>query len=353
MKNNKLFSKLILNWYKKNKRDLPWRNTKDPYKIWVSEIILQQTQISQGTKYYFNFIEKFPDLKTLSKSTESDVLKIWEGLGYYSRAINMLNNAKLLKKHNRDFPNNYNELIELKGIGDYTAAAISSICKDEKKAVLDGNVFRVISRVFNISAPINKPSGKKIFQEIIYKLLPTKKIGDYNQGLMDFGSIHCTIKSPKCNDCPVNIVCKSYKLKNIESRPVKIKTQAVKKIRNLNYFIIEFKKNIYIQKRLENDIWKNLYELPLLESKKKITKQIIEKFLSSNFRITEIVDCVFLKKINHKLSHQNLNIFFWKISTKKIKLQNEGKLLKTRLKSVLNYPFPKPISKYLNEYLFT
>ena len=145
MKNNKIFSKLILNWYKNNKRDLPWRKTKDPYKIWVSEIILQQTQISQGTKYYFNFIKKFPDLKTLSQSTESDVLKTWEGLGYYSRAINMLNNAKVLKNQNRDFPNNYNELIELKGIGDYTAAAISSICKDEKKAVLDGNVFRVIS----------------------------------------------------------------------------------------------------------------------------------------------------------------------------------------------------------------
>ena len=353
MINNELFSKLILNWYEKNKRDLPWRKTKEPYKIWVSEIILQQTKISQGTKYYFNFIEKFPDLESLASSTESNVLKIWEGLGYYSRAINMLKNAKLLTQNKKKIPDNYNELIKLKGIGDYTAAAISSICSNESKAVLDGNVFRVISRVFNISEAINKNSGRKKFQKITSRLLPKQKIGDYNQALMDFGSIQCTIKNPKCSTCTIQHICKSFKLKNIELRPVKLKNKGSKKKRLLNYFIVIFKQHLYIKKRLKNDIWKSLYELPLIESNKKITKHLFQTYFSSSFKELTIKDIQLSKRISHKLSHQNLEINFWKVNILKLKEKKESTLLKSNLKSLLKHPFPKPIIKYLNEYLIT
>ena len=353
MTNDKIFSELILKWYEINKRNLPWRKTKDPYKIWVSEIILQQTQISQGKKYYLDFIKKFPDLESLAMSTESNVLKIWEGLGYYSRAINMLNNAKFLINKNISFPNSYNELIQLKGVGDYTASAISSICKNEKKAVLDGNVFRVISRVFNISEPINKNSGKKIFQKIATDLLPEKKTGDYNQALMDFGSTHCTLKNPSCKICPIQNMCKSFKLKNIELRPVKIKRRGEKKRRILNYFIVIFDKNIYIQKRLKSDVWKGLYEPLLIESNEIITKKLFQKKSSLFFDKLIIKDVQLLKNSSHKLSHQNLELNFWKVNILKLKEKKENTLLKINFKSVLQYPFAKPISKFLNEYLFT
>jgi len=353
MTNNKMFSQLILHWYKKNKRNLPWRKTKEPYKIWVSEIILQQTQISQGINYYLNFIKTFPNLKSLSKSTESNVLKTWEGLGYYSRAINMLNNAKLLVKQNKTFPNNYNELIKLKGIGEYTASAISSICKNEKKAVLDGNVFRVISRVFNISDPINQSRGKKKFHKITFKLLPEKNIGDYNQALMDFGSIHCTIKTPKCDVCPIKNMCQSFKIQNIQSRPVKFKKNTTKKTRNLNYLIISCKENLYIKKRLQNDIWKNLYDLPIIETNEGIRDNLIIQALASNFKDFKLKNFVLIKKTQHKLSHQNLNLFFWEITTSKLKEKKSSILLKVPFQEVSQYPFPKPISKYLDEYLIT
>ena len=353
MRNNKIFSELILKWYKTNKRNLPWRETKDPYKIWVSEIILQQTQISQGTKYYFNFIKKFPNLKTLAQSSEKQVLKIWEGLGYYSRAINILKNAKFLIEKDKGFPNKYTELIKLKGVGEYTASAISSICENEKKAVLDGNVFRVISRVFNITEPINQSSGKKKFQQIVYKLLPEKKIGDYNQALMDFGSIHCTIKKPKCAVCPVQNMCKSFELQNINLRPVKIKIHKLKKTRLLNYFIVVFNNQLYIKKRSENDIWKNLYEPLLIESQKMITKKIFKNFFSQHFKKIILNKFKLSKNISHKLSHQNLEIKFWTVNILNLEEKKESSLLKIDIQSVLEYPFPKPILKYLNEYLIT
>lgn len=353
MTNNENFSDLILKWYKNNKRNLPWRSTKEPYKIWVSEIILQQTQMSQGIKYYLNFIKNFPNLESLAKSNDSSVLKVWEGLGYYSRAINMLNTAKFLIKNNRDFPSSYDELIKLKGVGDYTASAISSICKNERKAVLDGNVFRVISRVFNISKPINQNTGKKLFQKTTLSLLPKNNTGDYNQALMDFGSTHCTIKNPKCINCSIQQICKSFKLKNIELRPVKLKNTGTKKNRLLNYFIIFFEKKIFIKKRLQKDIWRNLYEPPLLESNDIITKQLFQQNFSSYFKkiITKKIE--FSKKISHKLSHQNLEIYFWKVNVLHLKEKKENNLLQVDFKSLSKYPFPKPIAKYLNEYLIT
>lgn len=348
-----MISDLILKWYKKNKRNLVWRKTKNPYKIWVSEIILQQTKISVGTKYYLNFIKKFPNLESLSKGTDKEILKIWEGLGYYSRAINMLKTAKTLVENKKEFPSSYESLIKLKGIGDYTASAISSICKNEKRAVLDGNVFRVISRVFNISAPINTITGKKIFQKLTFKLLPDSQIGDYNQGLMDFGSLHCTIRNPKCKSCTLKNLCKSYKLNNIENRPRKIKRISAKKERVYNYLRIIVNNKLLIKKRSKKDIWKNLYELPLIESEENISEELLIKYLSKLFDSIKINHYRLDETINHKLSHQNITINFWNTRITVRKEKKNISLLNIKLKSIADYPFPKPILKYLNDYLNT
>ncbi|OUV54951.1 MAG: A/G-specific adenine glycosylase [Flavobacteriales bacterium TMED113] len=348
---NKYFAKALLKWYKKNKRDLPWRRTKDPYKIWVSEIILQQTRIDQGINYYLNFIEKFPNIESLAKANDEDVLKIWEGLGYYNRAMNMLHSARQVVKGNKKIPNTYNELIKLKGIGEYTAAAISSICFEEKKAVVDGNVYRVLSRVFNIKTPINTAIGKKKYSDIANKLISNKNFGDYNQAIMDFGSIQCTKHEPKCTNCIFINSCLGFKFNTIDKRPLKNKIILAKKKRILNYFMINsHSKYIFIQKR-KKGIWKNLFEFPLYESKQIINEKIIKekKILNNIFNQSDMIGISLSKKTTHILSHQNLKIFFWEILAKKIKNTND--ILKINKTEITKYPFPKPIKIYLNEIL--
>ena len=347
----KKISESILNWYLTNKRDLPWRKTKSSYKVWVSEIILQQTKISQGINYYNKFISKFPNLESLAKSNDSDVLKVWQGLGYYNRALNMLKNAKILYNKKREFPKSYNELIKLKGIGEYTASAISSICNNEKKAVLDGNVYRVLSRVFNISKPINKVSGQKFFKQKAEELLPENNIGDYNQAIMDFGSIHCKYVNPKCNMCVIVKYCKSYEFQNIKSRPRKIKNQKKLKIRHLNYLSIYDENYIYLQKRTKFDIWRNLYELPLIETDDAAEDQLLKLRIENKLKVKKINPPLLSKKIIHKLSHQKLNICFWKLEEKNAKLTNNENFIKTLKSELIKYPFPKPISKYLDEHI--
>ena len=347
------FAKSILIWYKKHKRDLPWRKTKDPYKIWVSEIILQQTRIDQGISYYRNFIEKFPNIQSLANSSEKKVLKNWEGLGYYSRAIRMLYNAKKIVGEKKKMPSTFAELIKLKGVGEYTAAAISSICSDEKKAVLDGNVFRVLSRLFNIENPINTSVGKKHFLDLANKLAPDKNIGDYNQALMDFGATQCTKYSPKCTACIFKKYCLSLQNKTINNRPVKKKSQSKKKYRVLNYFIIKDQSNnIYFQKRLDG-IWKNLYELPLFESKKLITKQYLlnKNIVQKKFSKIELKNIHLSKQVSHNLSHQKLEILFWKINANNICIKKNDNIKKTLITTIQKYPFPKPIKIYLHESL--
>tara|TARA_B100000900_G_C20476014_1_gene673432 strand:- start:15 stop:1076 length:1062 start_codon:yes stop_codon:yes gene_type:complete len=347
----KKISESIINWYHINKRDLPWRKTKNSYKIWVSEIILQQTKISQGINYYNEFISKFPNLESLAKSNDSEILKVWQGLGYYNRALNMLKNAKILCNEKKKFPKSYNELIKLKGIGEYTASAISSICNNEKKAVLDGNVYRVLSRVFNISKPINKLSAQKIFKQNAEELLPENNFGDYNQAIMDFGSIQCKPMNPKCNLCVIVKYCKSYELQNIRSRPRKIKNQKKIKLRHLNYLSICDKNYIYLQKRKNSDIWKNLYELPLIETNEITENELLKLSIQNKFKIKKISTPLLSKKIIHKLSHQKLNICFWKLEGKTVKFFNNKDFIRAHKSEIIKYPFPKPISKYLNEHI--
>ena len=345
------FSKSILLWYKTNKRDLPWRDTKDPYKIWVSEVILQQTRIDQGINYYINFINNFPDLESLAKSSKKKVLKNWEGLGYYSRATNMLDNAKKIIHEQKTFPKNYTELIKLKGIGEYTAAAISSICSDEQKGVVDGNVYRVLSRVFNIETPINTTIGKKEFLELANELIPKKNVGDYNQGLMDFGSTLCKKHQPRCEICIFKKSCLSLKFDTIKKRPVKKTTNSKKKYRILNYFLIKDLSNcLYIQK-ITNNIWKNLYQLPLFESKNIIDRKYIlkENLMSNFFSNIELKDIILSKQVSHNLSHQKLNIFFWKITADSSLNHKQNSLKRISKREIKNYPFPRPIKIYLQD----
>ena len=333
------FSNKLINWYNHNKRDLPWRKTKDPYKIWVSEIILQQTRIEFGIKYYNKFLKRYPNVKKLANSEEIDLMKIWEGLGYYSRAINMLKTAKIvLNSFNGVFPLEYEQLIQLPGVGDYTASAISSICNDELQVVVDGNVLRFLSRMHKIDLPIESIKTKKYFKKLGFKLIQDVKPGDFNQALMDYGSTICKPKKFDCNSCLFSIDCKAYNSNSVENYPVKKKKIKLKD-RFLNYVVVVTNDNkTQIKKRDSSGIWKNLYEFPLIETKIETSAKQISKELDLNLK-----DLLSVKKINHRLSHQLLHItfFVYKVDYKLDDL--------VEINNLASYPFPKPINKFISE----
>jgi len=333
------FSNKLINWYNHNKRDLPWRKTKDPYKIWVSEIILQQTRIEFGIKYYNKFLKRYPDVKNLANTKEMDLMKIWEGLGYYSRAINMLKTAKIvLNSFNGVFPLEYEQLIQLPGVGDYTASAISSICNDELQVVVDGNVLRFLSRMHKIDLPIESIKTKKYFKKLGFKLIQDVKPGDFNQALMDYGSTICKPKKFDCNNCLFSIDCKAYNSNSVENYPVKKKKIKLKD-RFLNYVVIVTNdKKTQIKKRDSSGIWKNLYEFPLIETKVETSAKQISKELNLNLK-----DLLSVKKINHRLSHQLLHITFF---VYKVDYQLDDLV---DINALASYPFPKPINKFISE----
>lgn len=348
-----IFSNAILNWYDENKRKMPWRKTKDPYKIWLSEIILQQTKVNQGIPYYKRFIKKYPSIKSLSKASEDDILKLWEGLGYYSRARNIYKTTQLLiNKHDGNFPVTFNEIINLPGIGPYTAAAISSICFNLKEAVLDGNVFRVLARYFNITLASKTTEGKNVFLKLAKNLIPNKRCGDYNQAIMEFGALICTPKLPKCEECILNASCLGLKFKKVSLLPTKQKRHPAK-TRYFNYFVIYIKDSLFIQKRINNDIWKHLYEFPLIESHKEMTKnemQKEEKYLifTKHFGFKNIN---LLKSTSHKLSHQEINCRFWLADKASILKKENKKLLKVKKNKLKDFTFPRIIQKDLKNFL--
>lgn len=289
------FVQIILTWYTFNQRDLPWREISDPYKIWVSEIILQQTRVVQGYQYYLRFIETFPTVKDLAAATEDEVLHIWQGLGYYSRARNMHFAAQQIVE-NGGFPTDYEGVRQLKGIGDYTAAAICSFAYNLPCAVLDGNVYRVLSRYFGVDIPIDTSKGKKFFTKLASELLPHNKSADYNQAIMDFGAIQCVPKSPKCISCPLADSCVAFNEKNVELYPVKSRRTKVTE-RYFVYLKISTPAGLWLRRRPKGDIWEGLYEFPLLE-------------FSHKPDITEILQHPFFLKIpqNFVLTPQKENI---------------------------------------------
>ena len=310
-----IFSKTLNLWYSNNKRKLPWRQTKDPYFIWLSEIILQQTQVKQGLPYYERFTEKFPTVYHLSIAEESDVLKLWQGLGYYSRARNLHATAKyIVNELDGKFPDNYIDLLKLKGIGDYTASAIASICFNEQAAVVDGNVYRVLSRYFGIDTPINSSKGSKEFKQLAQELIDTKDPATFNQAIMEFGATQCKPQSPDCSICPFSDSCIAFNDNRINKLPVKIKSlKAKKKHFNFLVFISSDEKTI-LEKREGKGIWQNLYQFPLIETNKDCAFEIF-KTLAENHNLLKNksfeISLYNEEDIIHKLSHQHLHTKFW------------------------------------------
>ena len=338
------FSQKIINWYNANKRSLPWRETKNPYKIWLSEIILQQTKVAQGLPYYCKIIAVFPTIKDLAKASEDEVLKLWQGLGYYSRARNLHSAAKeICEKHNGIFPNSYKDIIKLKGIGTYTAAAIASFSFDLPHAVVDGNVIRVLSRYFGIDTLSNSAKGRKEFQYLAQKLLLKENTAANNQAIMEFGALQCKPKSLNCNNCPLKNNCYAYNQNVISDFPTKTKKIKIKK-RYFEFFITNEDDFLLIQKR-KNGIWKGLYQFPLIETHYKSAESEIvnSKKWKNWFKKNSVINYV-SPSIKHKLSHQTIYARFWHITGK---LKTKEHVVLIRKEDIREYPIPKLIEKYL------
>lgn len=338
-------SNKLITWYKKNKRDLPWRNINDPYKIWLSEIILQQTQVVQGLNYYLKFTETFPTVIDLANAPEDQVMRLWQGLGYYSRARNLHAASKTIKtNHKGKFPNTYKSIKELKGVGDYTAAAVSSFAFGLPHAVVDGNVYRVLARLFNIDTPINSTKGKKDFQFLADELLNKNQPALHNSAIMEFGALWCKPQNPKCEECPLQEHCLAFSNNIVAQLPVKDKKIKIKN-RYFHYFIFNYKNNVYIQKRTEKDIWQNLYEFYLIETSEPASPEIVlkNKTLKTFVPDFEIKSVTPAKK--HILSHQHLHATFYELNIK-IALKSQS-LLKIKRSDLNDFGFPQLINKYL------
>lgn len=341
------FSAKLFYWYKKNKRDLPWRKTKDPYKIWISEVILQQTRVKQGLPYYKKFIARYPSLTELSMATENEVLQLWQGLGYYKRATNLLESAKIIvKKNNAIFPSTFGEILKIKGVGDYTASAISSICFDEKEVVVDGNVHRFISRLFGIKRDLKQKTTLFFLKKKLKSLISNLNPGDFNQALMEFGALQCLPKKPLCNSCVFNSQCIAYLKRDVSSYPQK-NSKIVKKQRHLNYIVIVSNKKLIFRKRVKTDIWKNLYEFPLIEGEYSKLNEIVNKKEFNILTNKMKKPPKFLEVINVKqiLTHQILKIKFW-IFSSPVYIKNS-----LPINEIVNLPKPVVISDFINKHL--
>jgi A/G-specific adenine glycosylase len=335
----KTFSSYLLKWYNHNKRNLPWRNEKDPYKIWVSEIILQQTRVEQGLPYYLKFVKKFPDIKSLANATQDQVLKIWEGLGYYRRALHMHVAAnQMLTRFKGTFPTEFEKILTLKGVGDYTASAIASIAFNEPKAVVDGNVIRVISRLFCVKEDTLKASVKNKIKKIANDLIDQSNPGDFNQAMMELGATVCLPRNPKCHECPVHQFCLAKKYNKSGQLPTK-KSKVKTKERYLLYRAIQKNQKIFIVKRQNEDIWKGLYELPSIEFEDiKAFNVHLEKLKSEGRSV--------LGPIKHVLSHQ---VIFAGITKEKTLVDEPMyESFWVELTNLSKYPKPVLISKLLH-----
>ena len=311
------WTKTLLDWYKENKRDFPWRKSQDPYHIWLSEIILQQTRVQQGLPYYEKFIKNFPTVFDLAAASEENVLKLWQGLGYYSRARNLHASAQwVVKERQGNFPQTFKELLLLKGVGDYTASAIASICFEEPQAVVDGNVYRFLARFFGIEMPIDTSGAHKYFKEKATVLMQGVSPNTFNQAMMEFGALQCTPKLTACEQCPFAQKCVAYQQGKVNAFPVKTKKVKVKK-RYFNYLVIKTpSEQTVVKQRKAKGIWQNLYEFPLIETASMIEKEELIKqpdFIQwSKFKL---ISCerVNPKAIKHVLTHQHLYIQFWQL----------------------------------------
>jgi A/G-specific adenine glycosylase len=348
--NKTFFSKKIISWYEENKRDLPWRHTRDPYKIWLSEIILQQTRVAQGMPYYERFVENFPDIISLANAKEDRILRLWQGLGYYSRARNLHACAKKVRDEQGGiFPPTFEELKKLPGIGAYTAAAIASMAFREPVAVVDGNVYRVLARVFGIDLDIMSNEGKTHFFEKANELIDKHQPDLFNQAMMEFGALHCTPKNPKCDSCIFMKTCIAYQQDQQSLLPVKAKKQAARK-RYFTYIIIEFKGRLLMRKRQHGDIWNGLYDFFLIEKPRLLNPQ---KLLLAHQELKMNTPSAISEVYKHILSHQHLMTrFVWiKLSDDQSlkKFMKENELAFYSKKQVANLPKPILVTRFLHE----
>jgi A/G-specific adenine glycosylase len=342
------FTEKLLEWNKEqNNRNMPWKGEKDPYKIWLSEIILQQTRVEQGWPYYERFISHYPTVQQLAAAPEEEVFRLWQGLGYYARCKNMLAAARdITENHEGKFPASYEQIKSLKGIGPYTAAAIASFAFNLPHAVLDGNVYRVLSRFFGVDTPIDSHAGKKQFAELAQSLLPTDNAASYNQSIMDFGAVVCKPQQPACDDCPLQKKCVAYHQQLISLLPVKTKKIQVKK-RYFNYIILQHNDNIYIRKRTANDIWQNLHEFILVETDSAtditaLQSHAMFKQLLGNIPFSiEKVSAVSKQQLTHQ------TIFSQFITLRVADLPTLNGYIPVQQQQLNNYAFPKTITTYL------
>ncbi len=345
------FSQLIISWYLTTNRDLPWKGIKDPYLIWLSEVILQQTRVEQGLPYFQRFKNAFPDVEALARAPEDEVMKLWEGLGYYSRARNMMETAKFIAFERKgQFPDTFEELLRLKGIGHYTAAAIASFAFDLPHAVVDGNVYRVLSRYFGISDPIDNHQTKKVFAKLAQELIDTKQPGVYNQAIMDFGATHCKPKQPLCSTCPAGEDCFAKKHDKAAVLPVKQK-KIRHKTRYFNYFILKIDGKTCIRKREHKDIWRNLYEFPMLETPAERTTdqgftdvEMTALFGTSNISVKQVS-----RPYKQTLTHQKIIARFWEVSDHED--VNSDPWLLVNPENLSKFAFPKIIDCYFKDKL--
>lgn len=341
------FSNYLKTWYLQNKRDLPWRKTKDPFKIWLSEIILQQTRVDQGLAYFLRFIEAYPKVENLANAEEEEVLKIWQGLGYYSRARNLHYSAKYIMNESQgEFPSTYSEIIKLKGVGDYTASAIASICFNEPTAVVDGNVYRVLSRYFGIKTAINSTKGIKEFKALAQEVLLNDDPGTYNQAIMEYGARKCVPQNPYCETCGLKDSCYAYLKGEVKSLPYKEKKLKIRN-RYFNYLVIQTKDNCTALEKRVNGIWTGLYQFPLIETKSDIeymeliaNEDFQKRFKDSDVNIKELK---FSEKA-HKLSHQHIYTKFWLIEI------DEYSEADVAWNEVFDFPVPVLIDNFLQEH---
>jgi A/G-specific adenine glycosylase len=344
------FTQQLLRWDKeKNIRQMPWKGEKDPYKIWLSEIILQQTRVEQGVSYYNKFLSQYPTIHKLAAAIDEKAFKLWEGLGYYNRCRNLLYSARyIVKKLKGKFPDSYEEILSLKGVGTYTAAAIASFAFNLPYAVVDGNVLRVLARVFGIKKPVDSAAGKKFFSKLAHELLDKKQPGLYNQAIMDFGAVVCKPLNPACSDCVFKNNCYAYQHNVIGGLPVKVKKPKIK-TRWFYYFVMEYRGRFYISKRTGNDIWKNLYEFILEENKSELPiKELATRVEKQGLPGKNLYRILSVSRLYHQqLSHQHIRGRFIHI-----RIKNPVKLAGVKAvypKQLARYAFPKFVHSYLQE----
>ena len=344
------FSDKLVEWYTLNKRDLPWRETKDPYKIWLSEVILQQTRVNQGMPYYLRFVEKFPDIRSLAAASEQEILRLWQGLGYYTRARNLHQCAQeVVNDHNAVFPKNFQALKKLRGIGDYTAAAIASFSNQAKVAVVDGNVFRVLSRIYGMESEINSPEGKKAFTLLANELISSKRPDLHNQAIMEFGALQCVPRNPDCRQCIFRHACFAAGTSTQHQFPVKAKAKVSRK-RYFYYFVIQKGKSLLMKKRQGKDIWQGLFDFLLLERSRPagLTKLVAQ--LNADTRVHIPANSVKISNLyKHTLSHQTIFSKFILVKEYPENLVKEPFEFYSA-KKINSLPKPVLISRFLSDY---